>query len=94
MDARLLTDTPAGPYRPQLAQLATAAGARAPLAHVANQVSLSLAHELEGQQQLRRQAVATVVGLMPRADELKYPTATDNSAAVVPGREADQDCHG
>ncbi len=70
MDVRLLTDTIVRQTTVLLAQVATAAGVRAPLAHVANQVFLELAQELEAQG-VRRKVVADMFGLALRSYELK-----------------------
>lgn len=70
MDVRLLTDTIVRQTTVLLAQIATAAGVRAPLAHLANQVFLDLARELEGQG-VRRTVVADMFGLALRSYEVK-----------------------
>lgn len=70
MDIRLLTDTIVRQTTVLLAQVATAAGIRAPLAHVANQVFLDLARELEGHG-VRRTVVADMFGLALRSYEMK-----------------------
>lgn len=53
-----------------LAQISTAAGVRAPLSHVADQVFFSLARELEAQG-VRRNVVADMFGLALRSYQLK-----------------------
>lgn len=53
-----------------LAQISTAAGIRAPLAHVADQVFFELARELENQG-VRRNVVADMFGLALRSYQLK-----------------------
>lgn len=53
-----------------IAQLATAAGVRAPLAHLANQVFLELVRELEAQG-LGRKVVADMFGIALRSYQLK-----------------------
>lgn len=70
MDVRLLTDTIVRQTTVLLAQIATAAGIRAPLAHLANQVFGDLAKELEAQG-VRRTVVADMFGLALRSYELK-----------------------
>jgi hypothetical protein len=70
MDVRLLTDTIVRQTTVLLAQVATSAGVRGPLAHVANQVFLDLARELEAQG-VRRKVVADMFGLALRSYELK-----------------------
>jgi hypothetical protein len=72
-----------------LAQLSTAAGVRAPLAHVANQVFLDLARELE-RQGVRRNVVADMFGLALRSYQLKVQRLAD--AAEVQ-RSVWQDVH-
>ncbi len=70
MDIRLLTDTIVRQTTVLLAQIATASGVRAPLAHVANQVFLDLAQELEAQG-VRRKVVADMFGLALRSYQMK-----------------------
>jgi DNA-binding HxlR family transcriptional regulator len=70
MDVRLLTDTIVRQTTVLLAQIATAAGVRAPLAHLANQVFGDLAKELEAQG-VRRTVVAEMFGLALRSYEIK-----------------------
>jgi hypothetical protein len=53
-----------------LAQLSTAAGVRAPLAHIADQVFLDLSREIEAQG-VRRKVVADMFGLAMRSYQLK-----------------------
>jgi hypothetical protein len=53
-----------------LAQISTAAGVRAPLSHVADQVFFELARELEGQG-VRRNVVADMFGLALRSYQMK-----------------------
>jgi hypothetical protein len=78
MDVRLLTDTIVRQTTVLLAQVATAAGVRAPLAHVANQVFLDLARELEAQG-VRRKVVADMFGLALRSYEIKMRRLLDSS---------------
>ncbi len=78
MDIRLLTDTVVRHTTVLLAQLATAAGARAPLANLANQVFLDLARELEAQG-VRRKVVADMFGLALRSYQLKMQRLVDQN---------------
>lgn len=78
MDVRLLTDTIVRQTTVLLAQVATAAGVRAPLAHIANQVFVDLARELEAQG-VRRKVVADMFGLALRSYELKMRRLEDSS---------------
>jgi hypothetical protein len=78
MDIRLLTDTIVRQTTVLLAQIATASGVRAPLAHVANQVFLDLAQELEGQG-VRRKVVADMFGLALRSYQLKVRRLLETS---------------
>lgn len=61
-----------------LAQLSTAAGVRAPLAHVADQVFFDLARELEAQG-VRRNVVADMFGLALRSYQLKMQRLADTA---------------
>jgi len=78
MDVRLLTDTIVRQTTVLLAQVATAAGLRAPLAHVAGEVFLNLARELEAQG-VRRKVVADMFGLALRSYELKMKRLLESS---------------
>ncbi len=78
MDIRLLTDTIVRQTTVLLAQIATASGVRAPLAHVANQVFLDLAQELESQG-VRRKVVADMFGLALRSYQLKVRRLLETS---------------
>jgi hypothetical protein len=73
-----------------LAQLSTAAGVRAPLAHVADQVFFELARELESQG-VRRNVVADMFGLALRSYQLKMQRLADTSGVQ---RSLWQDIHG
>ncbi len=57
-----------------LAQISTAAGVRAPLAHVADQVFFELGRELEAQG-VRRNVVADMFGLALRSYQMKNAAA-------------------
>jgi hypothetical protein len=61
-----------------LAQLSTAAGVRAPLSHVADQVFFELARELEAQG-VRRNVVADMFGLALRSYQLKMQRLADTA---------------
>jgi hypothetical protein len=61
-----------------IAQLATAAGARAPLAHTANQIFLDLVHELKDQG-LRNKVIADMFGLSLRTYHNKIARLSESS---------------
>ncbi len=61
-----------------LAQISTASGVRAPLAHVADQVFYELARELENQG-VRRNVVADMFGLALRSYQLKMQRLADTA---------------
>lgn len=61
-----------------LAHLATAAGVRAPLAHLANQVFLDLVQELESQG-LGRKVVADMFGIALRSYQIKVRRLSESS---------------
>lgn len=61
-----------------IAHLATAAGVRAPLAHLVNQVFLDLVHELEAQG-LGRKVVADMFGLALRSYQLKVRRLSESA---------------
>ncbi|MCB9544764.1 MAG: hypothetical protein H6706_02580 [Myxococcales bacterium] len=61
-----------------IAHLATAAGVRAPLAHVANQVFLELVRELEAQG-LGRKVVADMFGIALRSYQLKVQRLSESA---------------
>jgi hypothetical protein len=63
-----------------IAQLSTAAGVRAPLAHVADQVFFDLAKEIESQG-VRRQVVADMFGLALRSYQKKMQRLTESATA-------------
>jgi hypothetical protein len=62
-----------------LAQLSTAAGARSPLAHVADQVFVELAREIESQG-VRRQVVADMFGMALRSYQKKMRRLTESAS--------------
>jgi hypothetical protein len=64
MDSRLLIDSIVRQTTVLLAQLSTAAGLRAPLANVADQVFVQLAKEIESQG-VGRKVAADMFGLVP-----------------------------
>ncbi len=75
MNIKLLIDTLVRRQMVLIAQLATAAGGRTPLAHVANQVFLDLVAELEGQG-LGRKVVADMFGLALRSYQKRVQRLT------------------
>ncbi len=70
MNVKLLIDAIIRQTTVLIAHLATSAGLRAPLAHVANQVFLELVTELEGQG-VGRKVIADMFGLALRSYQLK-----------------------
>jgi hypothetical protein len=64
-----------------VAQLSTAAGIRAPLAHVADQVFLNLSQELESQG-VSRKVVADMFGLVLRGYQKKVQRLTESQTAT------------
>jgi hypothetical protein len=75
MDTKLLIDGIVRQTTLLIAQLSTAAGIRAPLAHVADQVFLSLAQEIEAQG-VGRKVVADMFGLALRTYQKKVQRLT------------------
>lgn len=71
MHVKLLIDEIVRQTTVLIAQLSTAAGVRAPLSHLADQVFFELARELEGQG-VRRTVVADMFGLALRSYQLKF----------------------
>jgi len=63
-----------------IAQLSTASGVRAPLAHVADQVFVELAREIESQG-VRRQVVADMFGMALRSYQKKMRRLTESESA-------------
>jgi hypothetical protein len=76
MDPQLLIHNIVRQTTVLIAQISTAAGLRAPLSHVANQVFLDLARELESQG-VRRNVVADMFGLALRSYQLKFQRALE-----------------
>lgn len=70
MDVKLLIDDIVRQTTILIAQLSTAAGVRAPLSHIADQVFVELAREIEAQG-VRRKVVADMFGLALRSYQLK-----------------------
>lgn len=79
MHVKLLIDEIVGQTTVLIAQLSTAAGIRAPLSHLADQVFLELAKELEGQG-VRRKVVADMFGLALRSYQLKVQRLSEGGA--------------
>jgi hypothetical protein len=75
MNVRLLVDGIVRQTTILIAQLSTTAGVRAPLAHVADQVFLDLAREIEGQG-VSRKVVADMFGLALRSYQKKVQRLT------------------
>lgn len=71
MHVKLLIDDIVRQTTVLIAQLSTAAGIRAPLSHLADQVFLELAKELEAQG-VKRKVVADMFGLALRSYQLKF----------------------
>src|SRR5258705_12622665 len=70
MQLKLLIDGIVRQTTVLIAQLSTASGVRAPLAHVADQVFVELAREIEAQG-VRRQVVADMFGMALRSYQKK-----------------------
>ncbi len=83
MKAKLLIDSIMRQTTVLIAQLSTAAGIRAPLAHLADQVFLNLANEIEAQG-VGRKVVADMFGLALRSYQKKVQRLT--GSATTPGR--------
>lgn len=77
MNIRLLIDSIVRQTTVLVAQLATSGGVRAPLAHVANQVFLDLAKELDSQG-LSRKVSADMFGMALRAYQRKLQRLTES----------------
>ncbi|HEX2734822.1 MAG TPA: hypothetical protein VHM70_24620 [Polyangiaceae bacterium] len=82
MNVQLLIDDIVRQTTVLIAQLSTAAGVRAPLSHVADQVFAELARELE-QQGVRRKVAADMFGMALRSYQLKLRRVAE---AGVEGR--------
>lgn len=79
MNLKLLIDGVVRQSTVFLAQLSTASGVRSPLSHVADQVFLELARELEGQG-VRRQVVADMFGMALRSYTKKVNRLTESAS--------------
>ncbi|HWZ87572.1 MAG TPA: hypothetical protein VNW92_01945 [Polyangiaceae bacterium] len=77
MDTKLLIDSIVRQTTVLIAQLSTAAGIRAPLSHVADQVFLNLSQELESQG-VSRKVVADMFGLVLRGYQKKVQRLTES----------------
>jgi hypothetical protein len=77
MDSKLLIDAIVRQTTVLIAQLSTAAGIRAPLAHLADQVFLNLANEIEAQG-VGRKVVADMFGLALRSYQKKVQRLTES----------------
>jgi hypothetical protein len=80
MNVQLLIDAIVRQTTVLIAELATSGGLRAPLAHVANQVFLDLASELE-RQGVSRKVSADMFGLALRGYQRKIQRLTESSTA-------------
>jgi hypothetical protein len=80
MHVKLLIDDIVRQTTVLIAQLSTAAGIRAPLSHLADQVFLELAKELEGQG-VKRKVVADMFGLALRSYQLKFQRLSEGGDA-------------
>jgi hypothetical protein len=81
MNVRLLIDGIVHQTTVLLAQLSTAAGVRAPLAHVADQVFLDLSREIESQG-IGRKVVADMFGMALRAYQKKVQRLDESATAA------------
>lgn len=81
MDSKLLIDGIVQQTTVLIAQLSTAAGIRAPLAHVADQVFLDLARAIEAQG-VGRRVVADMFGLAIRTYQKKMQRLTESQTDV------------
>lgn len=80
MNTRLLIDAIVHQTTVLIAQLSTAAGIRAPLAHIADQVFLDLSKEIEAQG-VSRKVAADMFGLAIRTYQKKVQRVTETSQA-------------
>lgn len=80
MDARLLIDQIVRQTTVLLAQLSTAAGIRAPMAHIADQVFLNLAREIE-QQGVGRKVAADMFGMALRTYQRRVQRVSESASA-------------
>lgn len=83
MDIKLLTDSIIRQTTVLLAQLSATAGIRAPLAHLADEVFLTLSQELEGQG-VSRKVVADMFGMALRSYQRRVQRLRES--ATVPGK--------
>jgi hypothetical protein len=81
MNLKLLIDGVVRQTTVLIAQLSTSAGVRAPLAHVADQVFVELAREIEAQG-VRRQVVADMFGLALRSYQKKMRRLTESATVL------------
>lgn len=81
MDSKLLIDAIVQQTTVLIAQLSTAAGIRAPLAHVADQVFLDLARAIEAQG-VGRRVVADMFGLAIRTYQKKMQRLTESQTDI------------
>lgn len=79
MNLKLLIDGIVRQTTVLIAQLSTASGVRAPLAHVADQVFVELAREIESQG-VRRQVVADMFGMALRSYQKKMRRLTESES--------------
>jgi hypothetical protein len=79
MDVKLLIDAIVRQTTVLIAQLSTSAGIRAPLAHIADQVFLDLAAEIEAQG-VGRKVAADMFGLALRSYQKKVQRLTESAA--------------
>ena len=79
MNLKLLIDGIVRQTTVLIAQLSTASGVRAPLAHVADQVFVELAREIEAQG-VRRQVVADMFGMALRSYQKKIRRLTESES--------------
>jgi len=77
VNVKLLIDAIVQQTTVLIAQLSTAAGVRAPLAHVADQVFVELSRELEGQG-LGRKVVADMFGMALRGNQKRVQRLTES----------------
>jgi hypothetical protein len=79
MDSRILIDAIVQQTTVLIAQLSTAAGIRAPLAHIADQVFLDLSREIE-RQGVSRKVVADMFGLALRSYQKRVQRLTESAS--------------
>jgi hypothetical protein len=81
MNVKLLIDGIVRQTTVLIAQLSTASGVRAPLAHVADRVFLDLSREIEAQG-VRRQVAADMFGMALRSYQKKTQRLTESATSV------------